>query len=324
MTNRDLQKKHLKSAPFWLPWLLAISLAAIIAFVYFLPSRATRAVGNEHHQNPAMQAKPQTEPTPTRTADAQPSANRTASTPQHRHLTDAERAVLMPKPIALPPGTVLPLTLDPKSNLGIVLGPSVGSLAKSPKPRPLPLDLKAWKKLPALEAIMTPRTHDEAAWMDLYDFPTEQEMDEQPLMPEAKSGNFFALNRLRELAVQVAIVCQRNDEKLCEAGVFRLTMLGHPFGTRLTMIRAMEKRPKYYRNTVILACQIGHQLGDDYQPHRGQYQKTDWEEVFSMPNVLEEVGTATSLIQSGIPAARAMAGLPPLRVIKMPFNRLGY
>jgi hypothetical protein len=318
--NNAHHQSRLKSA---LPWLLAIVLAAVIGFVYFLPNQKAPAPSAEIPF--ASTAKPAPTVATASASNTQSVVPTTAgSTPLQRHYTEAERAVINPKPIDLTPGTVLPLTLDPKSNLGIVLGPSVGSLVASPKPRPLPMDLRAWQKLAAMQAIITPRTHEEAAWMDLREFPTEQEMAEVPLKANVDLAQLFAINRLRELAVQVAIICQQKNEKLCEGGVFRLMMLGHPFGTRLMMIRAMEQRRPSYRQTVILACQIGHQLGDTYQPHRAQYQAQDRERVFSMPEILAEVPTATSLVQRQIPVARAAVGLPPLQIVQLPFSRLGY
>ncbi len=303
-----------------LPLLLALTLAAIVALIYFLPSKKAQTPQPElpvvTNQPPAIETNSQPP-----SSNASSTSDAPSSAGDNR--TEAEKiAWLLAKPMPLTPGTKLPLSLDPKSNRGIELGPSVGSLAALPKPRKLAMDDTEWRSLPPKDAIITPRTAEEAAWMDLRDFPTHQELEELSIMPDADIKKLYAMRQLRALAVQVVLICQKSMDMLCDAGIGRLVSFGHPFGTRLRMVYALQKREPSFETIVLRAALVGQQLGDNYTPRLNQFQDRDLRPQHSILDVMYSNDSAAYVVQVTIPRTREKFGLPPLNVIRMPTNRM--
>ncbi len=303
-----------------LPWVLVALLTLTLLGIVLTPSR--KRIEPDVSQNEVVDSNTQTPATKTTTQDQNSTTAISPATGNRPKMTEAEAAAaLLPKPLPLPPGTILPLALDPKSNQGIVLGPSVGSLAKLPKPRPLPYDFAAWQKLPPEQAIMTPQTAEEAAWMDLREFPTEQEVAELPPIENVDSAKMDAIKNLRELAVRVVMICQKNNEKLCKSETMRLVHFGHPFGTRLWMLQILKEREHSFENWLLRAGLIGQMLGDNYRPPLELYQVSDSQPYFSIASAMDKGPVAAYFVQNTIARTREINGLPPLQIVRVPPNR---
>jgi hypothetical protein len=195
------------------------------------------------------------------------------------------------------------------------LGPSKGSLLSNPKPRDLLLDRALYVKLDSVERHMTARSVAEAEWMDTLSFPTLEEVN--AIDPESLEKYHHKPNiNLRALAIQAAIWKRRNDPRWREVAVL-ISSCGSIFGNRLLIDEELEQPFSLSRDKkVINLVLVGKMLGDSYKPYGALIYKLKG--TWTTLSVMTNAEIAFDTFQVIIPRARARAGLPPLKILRIP------